>query len=598
MKKKEKTAVESVKKEQGNHNFVHGAMILTAGMIVVKLVGALFKIPLESVIGAYGMGLFNVSYNFYGPIHSLASAGLPIAISRMVSQQYSKGRFRDVQRIKKVSSPIFIGLGIFGTVLMIVASPFYCRHIIDNENALLPMLMLAPAILFGCLSSIYRGYCEGLKNMYPTAISEIIEAVSKFAFGLSAAVALTIHLGNEYKVSQTIFGKFIPSADEAALVTLSFAVTGAIAGVTLGTLLSFLYLSIRFKVKGDGITKEMLKSSPLPYSKRSVAKKLVMSALPIGIGAIASNLAGLVDTTFLQSRIGDVMSEKPDVILNMFKGMIPDSYVRYPGTIPNFLFGCYTMALAVYMLVPTITQAFSTSALPNVTAVWTQGNRKKIKQSLESVIRITAMFALPAGIGISALAPHITALLYGDSQSAQITSNLLLMMGFASCAAAISTPVSSLLQAVGRMDLPVKALLASMAIKVGINYYLCGIPEINVYGAGIGTLVCYIFLAVIQVVLLMKVTKIKLSIKNIIGKPLVSGIFCGIAAHTASNIAVSISGQNGRLGGLVGSAAGIAFAAAIYVVFMLLLKGINKNDVLMLPKGEKIAKLLEKRMSM
>ncbi len=584
-------------KRAGRQNFIHGALILTVGMVIVKVVGALFKIPLEHVIGAYGMGLFNVSYHFYGPIHSLATAGLPIAISRMVAEQYSQGRMRDVRAIRKSSVPIFIGMGILGTILMAVAAPYYCRYIIANENALLPMYALAPAIFFGCLSAIYRGYCEGLKNMYPTAVSEVLEALGKFIFGLSAAIAIMRVLGNEYALYGTLWGEVVLSADRAALLTLSFAVTGAIAGVTLGTLFSFLFLWIQFERKGDGITKEMLRASPPPSRRKTLAKRLIITALPIGVGAIATNVAGLVDTTFLQSRIGDIMQQDSAVILKMFSGMIPPEYVRQPDTIPNFLFGCYSMALTIYMLVPTITQAFSISALPNVTSVWTARNHQKIKESIEAVVRITALFALPAGIGISALAPHITRLLYGGSQSAPITADLLFMLGFAAAAAALSAPISSLLQAVGRMDLPVKMLIAAMTIKIALNYWLCGIPEINVFGAGIGTLVCYIFLAVSQLVLLVRVAKVSINWKSVLIKPLLSAVACGAAAYVFGALAAGYAGGTGRAAGIAGSLAGMLAGGAVYVVFLGILKGISGRDILMLPKGEKILKILEKHIS-
>lgn len=584
--------------KSGKQDFIQGAFILTVGMMIVKLVGAFFKVPLESIIGAYGMGLFNVSYHFYGPIHSLATAGLPIAIARMISEQYSKGRFRDVRRIKKLSMPIFIILGIGGTLVMVVAAPFYCRIVIENENALFPMWALAPAIFFGCLSSVYRGYCEGLKNMVPTAVSEVIEAVSKVVFGLSAAVGISYYLGQEYQNGGTLLGQLVPSADRAALLTLSFAVTGAIAGVTLGTLFSFLYLSLRFRIKGDGITAEMLKNSPKPKRRKSLTKKLILTALPIGIGAIATNLAGLIDTTFLQSRIGDIMHESPQILLSIFQDRIPAEYIRQPTTIPNFLFGCYSMALTVYMLVPTITQAFSISALPNVTAVWTKGKQKEIQESLESVIRVTAIFSLPAGIGISALAPHITTLLYGSNQSASITADILLLLGFAASAAALSTPISSLLQAVGRMDLPVKCLLVSMMIKIAVNYVLCGIPEINVFGAAVGTLLCYVFLVIAELFLLVRVTKVKIRFHAVLGKPFLAALFCGLSAYTAANLTAAFIGSSGRVSGMIACGAGMFAGGVFYVIFLVIIGGINKKDILRLTKGEKIGKLLEKRKTM
>ena len=584
-----------VKGRRSGQSFIHGAMILTIGMAIVKVVGALFKVPLKSVIGEYGMGLFNIAYNFYGPIHSLAAAGLPIAISKMVSECYSMGRYNEIRKIKSVSAPIFLCLGAAGTGLMLLGAPYYCREIIKNQSAVMPMLVLAPAVLFGCLGSIYRGYFEGLKNMYPTAVSEVIEAVSKLMLGLTASIAVTLKLEEEYSISGTIFGQIMSSPDKAALATLSFAAAAAILGITLGSLFSFLFLFIRFQKYGDEITSEMLKASPKARSGRTIAKRLIQTAVPIAIGSVTVNIAGLIDTTFLQKRLAQVMENDPQTLLSMFQGNIPDMYLRHMETIPGFLFGCYSMALTVYMIVPTITQAFSISALPSIARLSVKNDRKKLGEGIEKVIRITALFSFPAGIGITATAPYISSLLYGDDMATPIVGSILTLLGTAAAFAAISTPLSSMLQAVGRSDIPVKLLLAAMGIKVGVNYVLCSIPSINVYGAAIGTLVCYLFLVIGQTIMLCKVTGVKISVKDAFLKPLLSALICGGSAYAAARLSEQAIPLSGR--GLSAAVAFISVAAGfvIYVLSLWATGTLSRSDLYLLPKGQKIMKILEKR---
>ncbi len=169
-------------------SFLYGAFILTAGMAVVKVIGAVFKIPLQHFIGEYGMGLFNVAYNFYGPVFSLATAGFPVAVSRLVSENASLGRWNDVRQVKTVAGPLFLCFGIAGAVGMTMFAPVYCERIIGTEHAIFPMLALVPAILFACWGATYRGYYEGLRNMGPTAVSEIIEATVKLCLGLGLEI--------------------------------------------------------------------------------------------------------------------------------------------------------------------------------------------------------------------------------------------------------------------------------------------------------------------------------------------------------------------------------------------------------------------------
>lgn len=579
---------------ESGQTFIHGALILTVGMALVKIIGALFKLPLEAHIGEYGMGLFNVAYNFYGPIHSLATAGLPIAISRMVSECNSQGRYGDIRKIKRVAAPIFWTLGILGTAVMLIFAPAYCRNIIKNEYAILPMLALAPAVLFGCLGSTYRGYFEGQKNMYPTAVSELIEAASKLAIGLSASVLVSRLLKREFFESGTVMGSTMSGSDEASTAILSVAAAAAILGVTAGSLLSYLYLAIRYKRKGGTVTDEMLRNSPRPRDEKNIARRLLAIAVPVAIGSVTVNISGLIDTTFLQSRIAAIVAESPNIIIEQYRGLIPQSYLSRPETIPNFLFGCFSMAMTVYMLVPTITHAISISALPNITELWIRGNRKDLKAGIETVLRISSLFSFPAGIGISAISIYISRLLYGGDNSSSIVGGILSLLGIAAAFSAITTPISSMLQAVGRADIPVKMLVAAMGIKVAINYSLCGIAEINVYGAAIGTVFCYLFLMVSEIAALNRITAVRLDIKNTVIKPLVSAVLCGFLAYATANVMNEKIALGGRLGALIIVLTAIAVGVVGYTLALLMVNGVNRNDLVLLPRGQKIAKMLEK----
>lgn len=569
-----------------SQSFLHGALILTASILIVKLIGALFKVPLTWIITEDGLGYFNTAYNFYGPIYSLATAGFPIAISRLVSESCTRGAYRDIRRIHRASAPIFIGTGTVGFALMVFGAAAYAK-IIGNENALPALYTLAPAILFSCLTAIYRGYYEGLRNMYPTAISEIIEALSKLTVGLSAA-CLILHQGmKEYETLGTVFGVAAASRDYARSAVLPYAAAGAILGVTVGSLLSFLFLFCRHKLIGDGITEENLRNSPPPRSMRKTVSRLVRTAIPIGIGAMAVNVAAMVDTTFLQTRIHNVMEQNPQVLLSMYQGMIPQINIE-TDTVPNFLFGCFSMALTLFMLVPAITQAFGISALPNVTAAYTRGEALHLKKSMEAVLRVTALFSIPAGMGLAVMAGPVARLVFGARPSLPITSHVLVIMGIGAIFASFSTPVNSMLQAVGRVDLPVKLLAVGLTIKVTLNYFLVGIPEINVLGAGAGTLVCYLFLTVAALICLCRETRILPDFLSIFGKPLIASILCCAAAWSTRGLLSHVLSEN------LSTLSGVGAAVLVYSLSLLCLRAICRDDILMLPNGQKIAKILEK----
>lgn len=567
-------------------SFLHGALILTVGILLVKLIGAMFKVPLTWVIQEEGLGYFNTAYNFYSPIYSLATAGFPIAIARMVSENYARQRYRDIRQIHRASIPIFIITGSLGLLIMLVGAPFYV-HAIGNQGALASMYFLAPAILFSCLTAIYRGYYEGLSNMYPTAISEIIEAVCKLALGLSGAYLVVQWGMQEFQNSGTVFGQPMVSEAYAQSAVLPAAAAAAIAGVTVGSLFGYLFLLIRHKTRGDGITPQELASAPMSEPFRTVVGRLIKTAIPIGIGALAVNVAGLVDTTFLQTRIRDVMAANPDILLGMYEGMIPQVNIA-ANTVPNFLYGCYSQAMTLFMLVPAVTQAFGISALPSVTSAWTGGNRVQLKTSMESVLRITCLFCIPAGLGMSVMSGPVARLIFGARASIPITSRVLVIMGLGAIFASLSTPVNSMLQAVGRVDLPVKLLAVGLVLKVGVDYFLSGIPQINILGSGAGTLLCYLVITSFGIFFLCRVTKIKPSFLSAFLKPAVASLIC-CAVSYVSQILLALF-----LPDRVATMIALFIAVIVYIIALLFCKGISKTDVLMLPKGQKIAKILEK----
>lgn len=571
-------------------SFLYGAVILTAGMAVVKVIGAVFKIPLQHIIGEYGMGLFNAAYNFYGPIFSLATAGFPVAVSRLVSENASLGRWNHVRAVKAVAAPIFLLFGLAGTVGMTLLAPVYCRHVAGSEWALYPMLALTPAILSACWGAVYRGYYEGLRNMGPTAISEIIEAAVKLCLGLGLACFAVKRGGEEFARQGTVFGIAAGSADQAGFLTLAFAAAGAVLGVTAGSIAAGFYLWLRWQRKEDGVPLRVRRQAPPADNWAKTAKALLKITGPVAAGSIAMNAAGLIDATFLQSRVADCMSAAPEVLLTAYQGMIPALYLEHPETLPTFLYGCYTLAMTLYLLVPALTQAIGMSALPAVTEAWARGDRPQLRERMESVLGVTALVCLPAGLGLTALAEPIASLLYGQGGSAPIVAGVLRTLGPAAVFAAVSTPLSSMLQAAGRADLPVKLLGAAMALKITINWFLCGVPEINIQGAGAGTLVCYGFLTVSQLIALGRVTGVRLGLGKLFFKPLGCSILCACGAWGAY-VGLSRAG----FGNTPCTGAAIAVGAAVYLGGLLASRALAKKDLLMLPKGEKIAKALEKR---
>lgn len=556
------------KRTDQNQSFLKGTLILTLSMFIVKIIGAVFKIPLGRILGSTGMGYFASAYELYNPLEALATAGFPIAISRLVSENMAKGRYRDVRLIHKISIPLFLTTGTISFLIMIATSFFYVNAA-QAPGTLYSALALAPTVLFVCLMSIYRGYYQGLRNMVPTAVSEIVEATCKLVIGLTAAYLAV---------------KFIKEKDSP------LASAAAILGVTLGALSGFLYLLTKYKKIGDGITKEQLRNAPKSIGVSKIIKQLAKIAIPIGVGALVMNVAGLIDSTLIQRRINDIMHTNPQALLNVYEGNVSTEAVAN-NTVNSYLFGCFAYITQITMIITCLTQAFGISALPSVTTAWAKGSKKHLKKSIESVLRLTTMVTIPSCLFLATMGDSVIRLMYESPKTVSATniaSQIIPIFGIATIFTSMCTPICSMLQAVGRVDLPVKLLSIGVVVKVILNYILVGIPEINIQGAGVGTFFCYFFVTVSALYYLLKETNIIPNFVIIFLKPLLASVGMCIIGKFLEKVLMNF------LPFKILILIILMFSLIFYIVLLLLLKSITKYDILMIPKGEKIIKVLEK----
>ncbi len=581
---------------------MQGAFILVLATVLVKIFGALFKIPLNNLIGNVASGYFGSAYDLFVPIYAVCVAGLPVAVSRMVAETSVRGRYRDSRKIFRIALLLFFIVGLVAAVIIAAfAKPFVAIQ--QSPDAIWAVLAIAPAVFFGCVMSAYRGYYEGLRNMYPTAVSQLIEALFKLLVGLVLAFVV-IKIGmQQYAAGQAVFGTVIqiPSGltgdekvkavqDQLQMAVAPYTALAATLGVTISTVVGTIVLILRHKIKGDGITAEELAESPQAMSAKALTVRLLKIAIPVSFGSLATNLTTVIDLFSITNRLNSIAENHTDVIMQMYGAYLPANIPV--EQITEAIWGVYAVSvLSLFNLVPSLCVAFGKSALPNVTASWARRDISGTKRNIESVLRITSLFAIPAGIGLSVLSKPIMQLLY-QTDTAEIGAPILLLLGPACIFVSIVTPVYNMLQAVGRVDIPVKLMLLGAVIKTVSNFVLVGIPQLNIRGAAIGTVLCYGVICILGIVILCRQTKISLDINSVFLKPLIASVLMGGAAWASNGLLRHILPDG--LDDIVTLAA-ILIGALIYVISLLLLRGISKDDILMLPKGEKIAKVLEKR---
>lgn len=567
-------------------NFLHGALILMSATVIVKIIGYFFKVPLKGIIGVSGFGYFNAAYGLFNTLYALSVAGMPVAVARMVAQNMQQGRFRDVRKIKRLSTIAFLCAGLLGSLLMIAGAGPYVR-LAQNPNAFLSVFVMSPAIFFVCASSSYRGYYEGLRNMYPTAWSQVLEALVKLVCGLLFACA-AIRMGmEEYEGSGTVFGALVSTPEQARLAVLPYGAAGAIFGIVVSTAAGSLFLWAYNRRRGDGISAQMLEQAVPAATGKEILKQLWTIAVPICLGALALNITTLIDVSSLTNRLSTALANGEEALLSMYDGILPADMPR--EEIPNYLFGAYNMSVTLFNLIPALTTTFGVSALPSVTTAWTSQNRRMLQKNIESVWRVTSMIAFPAGFGICALAEPILTLVYqADPASIPIAAPILRVLGIAAIFVALSSPTNSMLQAIGRVKVPVRLMLIGGFLKLAVNFSLVPIPSVNIQGAPFGTLLCYMTIICISVPTLCRAAGVRLRSGKVFLKPLFAGTLCGITAWAGYGLLSRVAGNT------ISTSFSILAAGIVYVVVLFLTHGVEKYDILMLPKGEKIAKLLEK----
>ncbi len=572
-------------------NFLQGALILSAAGIIVKIIGAIYKIPLMNIMGGEGFGYYNTAYMIFTPLYTIATAGIPVAVARMVSECVTMGRYRDVRRIFQVSMTCFLVTGTVGSLIMLFGSKLLAGGICDNPGAFLAVIMLSPAVFFLCMTSAYRGYYQGLRDMYPTAISQVIEAVVKVIIGISLTLLITKWGINEYESTGSFLGIDLgidTSGMSAESAIAPIAAAAAIAGVMISTMVGMLYMMFHYRIKGDGITQPELYDAPEATSKKKIFKALIIVAVPICLATLSTNITNLIDLVSLMNRIKYALNLDSETVVGMYKGLLPEG-LDIDG-IPNYLYGVYSgMPVTLFNLVPTISMTFGTAALPNVAATWTSHNRHRIKSSIDTVLRLTTIVAVPAGFGLSILAKEVLSLLYPlRLTEVEIAAPLLTVMGITVIFVCVCASCHSILQGIGKERLPLLFMIIGAAIKLVVNFIFVAIPKFNIQAAPYGSLVCYIVIMIIDIIAINKYAGIRVNLYAIFIKPVFAGAICAFAAK------VSYMAANIILSNRLSTVVAICFAVLVYGVTILLIKGVSKKDFFMIPKGEKIAKILEK----
>ena len=542
--------------------------MLLCSAVIVKLIGAIFKIPLSSkyCLGDLGFGYFSSAYDLFTPFYALAMAGLPVAVSKTVSEYSAKGRYNDVRQMLKVSRRVYLAAGLI-CFLCLAAFVYPFSRLTDSTGeGIYSLFAMTPSVIFCCLMSSYRGYYQGLNNMLPTAVSELLEALCKLILGFGFGFLTVKITGN------------------AALGSAA-----AIFGITVGTAVSTLYLKLYYKFKGDGFSTEQVSGSLKADSGKTAVKALVMIAVPVALASLAGNIALIIDALTVRRQLGALDENSHNIIRGMYAYSVADYNKTAATPITNgalsaLLYGIRGKAYTLFNLVPTLTTVIGVSAVPVLSGLNAEKDYTALNRNLNSALKLTSLISIPAGVGLCVASDRIMKLLYDSAASVEIGAPLLKVFGIAAIFAGTAIPLTGVLQAIGKQKAALINIAAGAAAKLIIGILTVSVPEINIMGAAVGTLACYAVIFVLHITVLLRSKGISVNIKAVFLKPLVSALICGIAACAVLKIEETF----------FVTFSAILAAVVVYVICLILLKALEEDDLSYLPKAEKLTEFCKK----
>ena len=573
---------------QERKHMMHGALILLIANILVKCIGALFKIPLLNLIGEEAFGIFMSAYSIYAFFFVIATAGLPVAVSKMLAESYALRRFSEAKKIFKVVLVAFFVLGSICTVALVFFSEPFARAV-ENPASTYAVMMVAPAILFSVCMATYRGFFQGEGNMLPTAVSQVIEAVCKLVIGYFAASYL-LSIGKEMPI----------------------VVAGAISGVSAGTFFGAVALALfkLFRKKPSHERMPATADASECTSSVGILKRLLRIALPITVGTSVVSFSVLIDNFVVLNRLKHMFTQ-------LFDGKsFYDIYLTVHDSLPRFsavaasvfadetivktsqavdslankIWGAYSgMAMNLYTLPAGLITALSISVIPFIAGAYVKKDFETVRSNAIASLRIVVMFTLPVSAGLFVLARPLLQILYSSKPvGVDIAAPLLRDLSVGIVFVCLVSLTSAILQAVGRVNVPLVTMVIGGTVKFLLSYFLMSNLQVNMSAVPFATTVCYGVIAFLNLVVLTRELKLSFKAYLPLFKPLFAALLMGLSLYL---FYVHV----GYLFSLIPSVLiCTAFGGILYVFLLFVLRFITEADLLLLPKGEILVKKLKR----
>jgi stage V sporulation protein B len=523
-----------------------GFAVLTASMVIVKVLSLLYVPLLRKILGEVGLGVYYSAYSIFVYIYVLANAGIPVAISKMVAEFIALGNYKDAVKTFKVARTMLIGFGAIISILMFVFAEPLAKSL-ESTKSVLAIKALSPTIFITAVLSAYKGYFQGRSNMTPTAISQVLEQVFNIIFSLLFAMIL-ISFGDSYGAA------------------------GGTIGTSLGALVAAIYLIYVYrKNKKFNIPKNGNEPGVKRLATKQITNMILAYAVPMTIGVALQNAGMIVDLKIVKERL-------------LFSGLDASN--------ANILWGILSQYNTLVSVPLALISSLSISILPIISRHNAVEDKKSLKNSVNSTYRITYIIAAPCAFGFAALSSQILSLIGYDIEA----SRLFVYGSFVLILTSISLVQTSILKGLGKVNMVTVYSVLGLFGKIITNYVLVAISSINILGAVLGNGVLFLIMVVLSQQLINKSLKLKIKLIEPCIKPLFASIVMAVVTILAYNIFSFILSiiLGGYILNAIATIIAILVAVIVYIVVLINIGGIRKVDLNSLPN--RIVKFLPKKL--
>ncbi|MCH5151966.1 MAG: polysaccharide biosynthesis protein [Clostridiales bacterium] len=512
-----------------HESFISGALILSLGGLLAKILGALYRIPLTNIIGSYGMGLYQLVFPPYILFLTVAQAGVPVAVSKLIAENNQLGNFDKSRKIFRCAFIFLAGLGAICAVLMASLAKVIAASQGNAETAT-AFLIVAPALLFVPVTNALKAYFQGNMNMVPSGVTTVIEQIVKLAVGLACAL------------------HFMPDVHKAVM--------GAVFAITVSEFGSLAIMSVVYLVHRK---KRQLPHISIGWADaKGIAPSILTLAIPVALGGFAMQMSQVIDSV---------------MVVNLL-------------TVPNAteMYGLWTGPVNSMLGLPiALSGGVAVSALPSITKTYYANDQEKLHKSFNSAMKLTLVIALPCSFGMIALSQPILKLLYGSLPANEIyvSSVLLSLSGLSIVFLAVLQTCVSVCQAVGKPYATVVIISLAIVVKAAVNLILLPRAEINIYAAAISETLCYLFATVCVIIYLRKKIGLKTDVTSCLIKPMAAGMLMTLM------ITLAITFLKNFFDGTLGTLILIAISGLIYFLGLFALKVFDRSELSFLPVKQK-----------